>query len=122
MTFPATYFEYSRQNHVFRLISHGQGQWTPRMELTTAGWTFLQEKIRNKWHPQWWKGHEDNLVSWTSSLLFALVYIFHLHANSNDRSAFDDIHLCIIDTNQFLKRFSFVTKISSRPMLHSINT
>jgi hypothetical protein len=32
-------------------------------------------------HLRWWKGPEDNLVSWTSSLLFALVYIFHLRAN-----------------------------------------
>lgn len=54
-------------------------------------------------HLQWWKGHEDNFVSWTSSLLFALVYIFHLHANLNDRSAFDDIYLCIIDTSKFPK-------------------
>jgi len=54
-------------------------------------------------HLQWWEGHEDNLVSWTSSLLFALVYIFHLHANSRDGSAFDDIFLCIIDTKQFPK-------------------
>ncbi|CZT14014.1 uncharacterized protein RAG0_17818 [Rhynchosporium agropyri] len=54
-------------------------------------------------HLQWWKGDEDNFVSWTSSLLFALVYIFHLHANSNDRSPFDDINVCIIDTNQIPK-------------------
>ncbi|CZR58862.1 uncharacterized protein PAC_08754 [Phialocephala subalpina] len=54
-------------------------------------------------HLRWWEGSEDNLVSWTSSLLFALVYIFHLHANSRDGSAFDDISLCIIDTTKFPK-------------------
>jgi hypothetical protein len=54
-------------------------------------------------HLRWWKGPEDNLVSWTSLLLFALVYVFHLHANSKDGSAFDDIFLCIIDTTKFPK-------------------
>ena len=48
-------------------------------------------------HLQWWKSHEDSLVSWTSSPLF------HLHAKSKNRSTFDDIHLCIIDTNYFPK-------------------
>ncbi|KAH6714553.1 hypothetical protein BKA61DRAFT_723336 [Leptodontidium sp. MPI-SDFR-AT-0119] len=47
-------------------------------------------------HLQWWRGCEDNLISWTSSLLFTLVYIFHLRANSNDRSTFDDIYLCAL--------------------------
>jgi hypothetical protein len=54
-------------------------------------------------HLRWWESLEDNLVSWTSSLLFALVYIFHLHANSRDGSAFEDIFLCIIDTTMFPK-------------------
>jgi len=31
-----------------------------------------------------WKQGSDNLVSWTSSLPFALVYMFHLHANIAD--------------------------------------
>lgn len=53
-------------------------------------------------HLRWWEG-DDNLVSWTSSLLFALVYIFHLHANLRDGSSFSDIYLCIIDTTSFSK-------------------
>ncbi|KAK4041707.1 hypothetical protein C8A01DRAFT_14563 [Parachaetomium inaequale] len=52
-------------------------------------------------HLRWRKGVDDNLVSWTSSLLFALVYIFHLHANERDRSAFEDICLCVVDTTLF---------------------
>lgn len=52
-------------------------------------------------HLKWLEGDNDNLVSWTSSLLFALVYIFHLRANTRDRSTFDNIHLCIIDTTCF---------------------
>ncbi|TVY92340.1 hypothetical protein LAWI1_G001767 [Lachnellula willkommii] len=59
---------------------------------------WLQER-----HLRWQEGDEDNLVSWTSSLLFALVYVFHLHANYRDNSAFDDINLCIIDTDKFPK-------------------
>lgn len=54
-------------------------------------------------HLRWQEGDEDNLVSWTSSLLFALVYVFHLHANYRDQSAFDAISLCIIDTQKFPK-------------------
>ena len=45
-----------------------------------------------------WKQGPDNLVSWTSSLPFALVYMFHLHANARDGSDFEDIQLCIVDT------------------------
>ncbi|OAQ99587.1 hypothetical protein LLEC1_02937 [Akanthomyces lecanii] len=52
-------------------------------------------------HLRWWRGREDNLVSWTSSLLFALVYIFHLHANTGDGSNFEDIFLCVADTHKF---------------------
>ncbi len=54
-------------------------------------------------HLRWREGLEDNFVSWTSSLLFALIYMFHLHANSRNGSAFDDIFLCIIDTTNFPK-------------------
>lgn len=52
-------------------------------------------------HLRWWKGGEDNLVSWTSSLLFALVYVFHLHASMTDGSDFEDISLCVVDTTFF---------------------
>jgi hypothetical protein len=52
-------------------------------------------------HLGWWRGPEDNLVSWASSLLFALVYIFHLHANNTDKSPFDKISLCIVNTSHF---------------------
>ncbi|KAF2844502.1 hypothetical protein T440DRAFT_503007 [Plenodomus tracheiphilus IPT5] len=52
-------------------------------------------------HLRWERSKTDNLVSWASSPLFLLVYIFHLHANSGNRSSFDDISFCIIDTTQF---------------------
>ena len=53
-------------------------------------------------HLRWQEGNEDNLVPWTSSLLFALVYIFHLNANPRDRSAFGAISLCVVDTSGFI--------------------
>ncbi len=46
-----------------------------------------------------WRGTEaDNLVSWTSLLLFVLQYIFYRHKHRKDRSNLEDIKLCIIDT------------------------
>lgn len=53
-------------------------------------------------HLRWLEGSEDNLVPWTSSILFALVYIIHLHANFRNGSDFDDISPCI-DTTKFPK-------------------
>ncbi|KAK1460475.1 hypothetical protein CTAM01_17139 [Colletotrichum tamarilloi] len=55
-------------------------------------------------HLRWQEGRSDNLVSWTTSLLFALVYVFHLRANTRNRSTFSDIQLCILDTTCFPKR------------------
>ncbi|KAL0929787.1 uncharacterized protein CTRU02_215217 [Colletotrichum truncatum] len=49
-------------------------------------------------HLRWLKIPNDNLVSWTSSLLVALVYIFHLNASTTDGSAFENIYICIMDT------------------------
>jgi len=54
-------------------------------------------------HLRWWKGFGDNLVSWTSSLLFAIVYIFYLHASVKDGSDFNDISLCVLDTTDLPK-------------------
>ncbi|KAK0301873.1 hypothetical protein LTR82_018086, partial [Friedmanniomyces endolithicus] len=50
-----------------------------------------------------WKRSErrDNLVSWTSSLLFALQYTFYRNMSPDDKSAFGDIRLCITDTKRF---------------------
>lgn len=85
--------------------------WTKSMDASSRAGSSLVDIFarRNKdqvagmidRHLRWQEGSEDNLVSWTSSLLFAVVYMFHLYANSRDRSAFEDISLCIIDTKQF---------------------
>ncbi|KAL4739852.1 hypothetical protein BDV11DRAFT_214855 [Aspergillus similis] len=46
-------------------------------------------------HLRWWVKDEfdDNFVSWTSSLLFALQYIYYRHQSKKDRSSLDDIRL-----------------------------
>lgn len=54
-------------------------------------------------HLRWWRG-PDNLVSWTSSLLCALSYIFHLRCSSRDGSPFDQVYLCIVKSTGFPRR------------------
>jgi hypothetical protein len=50
----------------------------------------------------WWtrKERSDNLVSWSSSMLFLIRYIFYRHYDSNDRSSLHDIRLLVVDTEQ----------------------
>ncbi|GES62290.1 hypothetical protein ATEIFO6365_0005026700 [Aspergillus terreus] len=56
-------------------------------------------------HLRWWpKGSlRDNFVSWTSSLLFAIQYIYYRHLSPKDGSSLEQIKLYAIDTTQFLK-------------------
>lgn len=48
-----------------------------------------------------WREGADNFVSWTSSLLVALQYIFYRHTSPKDGSRLDDINFCIVDTTRF---------------------
>lgn len=65
-------------------------------------------------HLQWY-GHkyeaEDNFVSWTSSLLFAIQYIYYRHHHDSPRSSLNDIKLYIIDTGLF-KRGTFMRDLA----------
>lgn len=56
-------------------------------------------------HLRWWpKGDlEDNFVSWTSSLLFAIQYIYYRRRSSKDGSRLEHIKLYVIDTTRFPK-------------------
>lgn len=54
-------------------------------------------------HLRWQKLCHDNLVSWTSSLLVALVYIFHLRASIHKEATLDEIQLLVVDTATFPK-------------------
>ena len=50
----------------------------------------------------WWtrKERSDNLVSWSSSMLFLIRYIFYRHYDGNDRSSLHDIRLLVVDTEK----------------------
>ncbi|KAK3615710.1 hypothetical protein LTR56_026429 [Elasticomyces elasticus] len=54
----------------------------------------------------WWRklARSDNLVSWSSSMLFLVPYIFYRHHESSDRSSLHDIRLLVIDTERFPAR------------------
>jgi hypothetical protein len=55
----------------------------------------------------WWTKDQgdarrrDNLVSWSSSMLFLIRYMFYRHHDSADGSPLDDIHLLVVDTEAF---------------------
>lgn len=54
-------------------------------------------------HLRWWpkKNLEDNFVSWTSSLLFAIQYIYYRHLSPQDGSSLAEIRIYVIDTTRF---------------------
>jgi hypothetical protein len=61
--------------------------------------TTPQDTAKNIWgHLKWMGFANDNLMSWTSSLLFAIQYVFYRHADIRDRSDFRDINILVVDT------------------------
>ncbi|EDN08841.1 predicted protein [Histoplasma mississippiense (nom. inval.)] len=54
-------------------------------------------------HLRWWPKYNsnDNFVSWTSSLLFALQYVFYRHLSASDGSSLEEIKLYVLDTTRF---------------------
>jgi hypothetical protein len=61
-----------------------------------------KETARLIWgHLRWKHLESDNLMSWTSSLLFAIQYAFYRHAHSKDVSDFKDINIMVIDTTEY---------------------
>lgn len=54
-------------------------------------------------HLRWWRSHESecNLISWTSSLLFALQYGLYRHRGCEDKPDLSQIFLLILDTREF---------------------
>ncbi|KAE8131261.1 hypothetical protein BDV38DRAFT_288860 [Aspergillus pseudotamarii] len=54
-------------------------------------------------HLRWWPKEdlEDNFISWTSSLLFALQYINYLHLSSNYTPNLEETNLYVVDTTLF---------------------
>ena len=59
--------------------------------------------IRLNEHLRWWPSHESkcNLMSWTSSLLFALQYGLYRHNTDHDKPELSEISLLILDTRRF---------------------
>jgi hypothetical protein len=54
------------------------------------------------WGHLMWKGlQDDDLMSWTSSLLFAIQYIFYRHNSQRARPSYMDIKICVLDTQKF---------------------
>ncbi|KKP03460.1 hypothetical protein THAR02_04439 [Trichoderma harzianum] len=69
-------------------------------------------------HLRWRKNPHDNLVSWTSSLLFALVYIFHLRTSTYIEATLDEIQLLVVDTaslpkNAFMRDLDLMSAFRS---------
>lgn len=62
----------------------------------------LRWSVKCEW-VRWFKDGklEDNFMSWTSSLLFALQYIYYRHLGARDESSLDEIKLYVIDTTRF---------------------
>ncbi|CAH0057721.1 unnamed protein product [Clonostachys solani] len=80
-----------------------------KIDLFDRGDNKIVADMLNK-HLRWQDAGDSNVVSWTSSLLYALVYMYQLHASTRDGSSFEDIKLCIIDTTGCPDR-SFVRDI-----------
>ncbi|KAI0006979.1 hypothetical protein F4779DRAFT_537533 [Xylariaceae sp. FL0662B] len=72
-----------------------------RVDILTKGNNEAADMLNG--HLRWSSGDGDNLVSWTSSLLFALQYMFYLNTESRDRPPLNAIFLCVIDTTNFPK-------------------
>ncbi|CAG9947294.1 unnamed protein product [Clonostachys rosea f. rosea IK726] len=88
-----------------------QGGPSSRVDLFDRGDNRLVADMLNK-HLRWQDAGDgdSNVVSWTSSLLYALVHVYQLHASMRDGSALEDIKLCIVDTTECPDR-SFVRDI-----------
>ena len=70
--------------------------------------TALQEqkfaKLELFLHVRWWPKDKDNFVSWTSSLLFAIQYIYYRNSNvRSPNSNFNNIELYVLDMARFPK-------------------
>lgn len=74
-------------------------------------------------HLRWLRKDElgDNFVSWTSSLLFAIQYIYYRHQHRLDRSILENIDLYVIDTT-LLPRGTFLRDLDLIEAFHPYDT
>jgi hypothetical protein len=78
-------------------------QW-PRDKAASTLWNHLNWKSRNG---NWVRDNDDNLMSWTSSLFFAIQHGLRRHHTDFDNPDFSNIRICIVDTRK-LPRGTFV--------------
>ncbi|OJJ03950.1 hypothetical protein ASPVEDRAFT_63482 [Aspergillus versicolor CBS 583.65] len=74
-------------------------------------------------HLRWWPKDDrgDNYVSWTTSLLFAIQYIYYRHQHHRDQSSLEDIDLYVVDTAQF-PRGTFLRDLDLMEAFHPYDT
>ncbi|KAB5536013.1 hypothetical protein GE09DRAFT_337795 [Coniochaeta sp. 2T2.1] len=72
----------------------------PRDRAASMLWNHLNWKTRNG---SWFRDRDDNLMSWTSSLFFAIQHGLRRHHSDFDKPDFSDIRLCVVDTREFPK-------------------
>ena len=83
-------------------VSRGNGDvdllQLPRDQAASMLWNHVKWKSRNG---SWLRDRDDNLMSWTSSLFFAIQHGLRRHHLDFDKPAFTDIHVCVVDTREF---------------------
>lgn len=72
-------------------------QW-PRDRAAQMLHNHINWKTRNG---DWFRDRDDNLMSWTSSLFFAIQHGLRRHLRDFDNPDYSNIHICIVDTRKF---------------------
>lgn len=70
----------------------------PRDRAASTLWNHLNWKTRNG---TWFRDQDDNLMSWTSSLFFAIQHGLRRHHSDWDSPDHSNIRICIVDTRKF---------------------
>ncbi|KAH8912076.1 hypothetical protein BR93DRAFT_963280 [Coniochaeta sp. PMI_546] len=70
----------------------------PRDRAASTLWNHLNWKTRNG---NWSRDHDDNLMSWTSSLFFAIQHGLRRHHTDFDNPKLSNIRICVVDTRKF---------------------
>jgi len=70
----------------------------PRNKAAAMLWNHLNWKTRNG---SWFRDNDDNLMSWTSSLYFAIQHGLRRHYTDFDHPDHSNIRICVVDTRKF---------------------
>lgn len=77
----------------------GSGYVHGRVDLLRLPWDKAASMLWG--HLKWKNRRDDNLMSWTSSLFFAIQHGLHRHLEDHDHPEYSDIRICIVDTRKF---------------------